>query len=296
MSKRILLLLLSSTTSFCVCGQVLAGGETKGIDALKLKRLVQERKFIQAEDEAQKLLRTNSNNPEAHYAYGELLRASGQLDQASYEFNRVIELAPKDYRPQVALAEICLDNMELSAALDHAQRAVDIAPKSLAARIGLISVLLKSEQTSAAEHELNDLFRQNKNNNELVLLSYRLCRQKGDYQEAKRYLQAVLSKPQSRTPSLLIELAQMYSATGEYDKEKTLLESIIDSYPLIPEARLRLARNLEAHGHNYKEAQAQYLEVLRIDPTSSAALAGLQRCSVKQNNVALRLKLLLRKL
>lgn len=296
MPKRISLLLLSSTIFFGTCGKVLAGGETKRVDTTTLKRLVQERKFIQAEDEAQKLLRLHANNPEAHYAYGELLRASGQLDQASYEFNRVIELAGKDYRPHVALAEICLDNMELSTALDHAQKSVAIAPKSLAARVSLISVLLKSEQTSAAEQELNELFRQNKNNSELFLLSYRLCRQKGDHQEAKRYLQAVLSKPQNRTPSLLIELAEMYSATAEYDKEKTLLESIVDSYPLIPEARLRLARNLEVHEHNYKEAQAQYLEVLRIDPTSSIALAGLQRCSVKQNNVALRLKLFLRKL
>lgn len=274
----------------CSC-QVSGLAEFKRAPSLTtLEKLIKERRFILAEDEVQKLLRQEPDNSAVHYAYGELLLITGQLDLASYEFKRANELSAKDPKPLIALCNLALQNLELNDALSYARRAVAANPASLQAKIALISALLKGEQTSAAEHEFSYLAKNDLDNPDIALLAYKLNLQKGDYQEAKQYLETALNKYDTQTPELLLDLADIYAVTGNYKKEKEILESINTANPFHSEARLKLARNLEFHSRDYHAAEEEYSEVLRLDPISAAATDGIERCRVKQNNIALRLK------
>lgn len=291
--NRLSLLLGITLLSGCLLPAL--GKESKrSIDLSTLNKLIKEHKFILAEDEIQNLLKSHPGIPEAHYAYGNLLRTTGQIDQAKDEFNRARELDPKDTKPLVALAEICLNNMELDQSMSYAQKAIALDPDSLNARAVLIAILLKSERTNEAERQLHSLLQEKKPTPELDFLAYKLNLQKGAYRKARYYLEAILAKSDNQTPELLLELAKVYAATGDYEKSRDTLELLTSTNPLLNEARLRLAHSLEGHFHNYQAAQEQYKEVLRMDPLSIEAIAGIQRCQNRQRNIALRLKTALR--
>jgi len=52
------------------------------------------------------------------------------------------------------------------------------------------------------------------------------------------------------------------------------------------DARLRLARNCEVFAHDYDAAIELYRATLTFDPGQRAAIAGIDRCNGKKNNLA----------
>lgn len=74
---------------------------------------------------------------EYHLILAEIFRLHGETESARLQFQKAAITDPADARPQVALANLALEDGDLQRALDHYQAAVDIDPQNILAYFNL---------------------------------------------------------------------------------------------------------------------------------------------------------------
>ncbi|MBX9720574.1 MAG: tetratricopeptide repeat protein, partial [Candidatus Obscuribacterales bacterium] len=258
------------------------------------RNLLKEHKYKQADNFIQSLIKTYPNDADLHMLRADLLRETGQVDQASAEFAEAAELAPANPYPTIALAQLSLKQLELDQSLSYAQQSVARDPSCLAARITLVDVLLQCEQTGEAERQLRYFPASAKGNPAVELLTYHMSLKKGDLSAARLHLQNAIKGSKEDNLQLRLEQCDLLQQLGDNSAVKQELLKIIDEHPDSLSARLRLARLEESQFHNYADALYNFNEALKIDPLSAAAIAGRDRCLLKRSNLALQIKIALR--
>jgi tetratricopeptide (TPR) repeat protein len=237
----------------------------------------------------QKRIAQNPKQASVHLEYGKFLMNAGLIDRAISEFERAAQLDPNDSEPLIALAEIYSQNLDHDKAAVYAERALKIQPSSSSARIVLLTSLIQRDRIDQAERELNRLLTTNSRNPRVLQLAYMVKTRIGDFNEASKYLQEAVRLQPGKTDWVL-ELCRLLESNGQSDAAFSQLQTLLARNPNSLEARLRLARNLEFYRHDYDQAIIEYGRVLEIDGKSPVALAGVERCKAKKNNIALRLK------
>lgn len=264
------------------------------LELTSARKLINEHRYKQADSLLKSLLATYPDNAQVHMAKAELLRETGQIEQASRQYAKAAEIASSDPYPLISLAELALKQLELDMSLSYAQQAVAREPACLPARVCLVNILLQCEQTGEAERQLKYFPPAAKEKADVQLLWYKLSQKKGDYVEAKEHLRKAISRSQDTGLELRLEQCDLLQTIGDYSAAKKELDHIVSHKPDSLPARLRLARLLESQFHDYSGALSNYNEVLKADPLSGAALAGRDRCQIKGRNIALQLKLSLK--
>jgi tetratricopeptide (TPR) repeat protein len=256
--------------------------------------LMQEHRYSQADLLLFALSKKYPNDDRLPAMRGGLLREIGKFDEASGEFARAAQLCPANPFPLVALAQLCLKQMELEKSVTYAQQAVGRDPKCVSARLTLVDVLLQCGQTAEAERQLKCLPGEARVKPEAEQLAYRLSLKKGDLSGARNHLQRAFSGSTQGGIKLLMEDSELLQTMGENNAARAELEKVILGNPDSLTARLRLARLLETQYHDYAAALTNYKAALRIDPLSAQAIAGYDRCLLKRRNIALQIKMALR--
>lgn len=265
-------------------------GAAANPDIVKLDKFVDDGKFEEARRLIKTLLEKYPRQADLHMWYARRLRSTGQTEQAIAEFVKAGELQSDCAEASIALSDIYLQNLDVEHSIKYAYKAVDAQPNSAEARKALLAALIQGDQLSDAERQLQVMMKTASSNPEIYLLAFQLKNKKGDIKQARNYLeQAVNACPHQL--QWQIQLAAILESSGETAAARARWENILREDPDLSEARLRLARNLEVFSQNYDGAIAQYRLVLRGDPNSPSALAGLDRCLDKKNNLALQLKM-----
>jgi tetratricopeptide (TPR) repeat protein len=226
-----------------------------------------------------------------HLAYAKFLTMCGQNDAAIQEYERSLEIQPKQPQALTALADISLQALDLSNAIKYSEAALHLDANARPAGIIYANACMQTGRTGQAESELALLMSQSKSS-DVLHLAYQIKARKGDFRQARAYLQAAVAAQPGQTEWML-ELCKLLENSGDYETSRHYLLSALDRQPDSVEARVALARNLEVFENDYDRAISEYERVLRIDPDSPKALAGIDRCRAKKNDLALRLRLAL---
>lgn len=267
----------------------------KSVDLSTVTKWIKDHHYKQAESALTAMIKAKPADAVVHQTYGLLLRETGQIDKALSEYARAAELDASSSVPLIALSELSLKQLDLDGSLSYAEQAVACEPASKAARTALIEALLQSEQISEAERQLKYIQEKDLRTPYMEMLQYRLMQKKGDYLSARKHMQTALESPGNEVPvSLRLEQSDLLQTLGEYAAAKRELEKILAGDPDLLEGRLKLARLMETQFHDYAAAMQNYNEALKLDPLSAAAMAGIERCQTKRQNLALQLKICFR--
>jgi tetratricopeptide (TPR) repeat protein len=282
--------LLGALLSLCLlpCQTVSAQTPAKR-ELAEVESLIGDGRLTEAESVLSSLVSRYPGDADVHLRYAAVLRSLGENALAVKEYERAASLNSELIEPLIALSELDLQNLDIQNALKYGRLAINAAPKSVPARITLVRTLMQSDRMSEAERELAPLLQQNNNDPQVLVLAYQIKTKRGDFTSAMSYLNMAI-KRQPDDLDLKLELSSLLENSGEHLKAREQLRKILELDPNSIAAREKLARNLEVFSHDYEGAMALYSQILKINPDSTAAITGLERCRGKRNNLSLRLK------
>lgn len=260
------------------------------LEAVKI--LTYQGAYSKARDELEVLLKKYPQIKEVHLAAARFYRSIGSPALAVQQYKQAVDLAPQGSEPFIGLAEICLANLDTKQAIVYANRALAIEPSSKEARQVLIGALLDAGKPEQAGRELSQVlaFQKKPCDPDFAYLAYRLNRQRGQLPYAKQFLDDAIRLRPERT-QWLIDRADLYQSLGDYRGARHSLEKLVALEPRSVTGLYKLGIVLEIYCHDLEGAMQQYRKILTIDPEYVAAITGLERCRVKQNDVAGQLKL-----
>src|ERR1700683_254032 len=116
----------------------------------------------------------------------------------------------------------------------------------------------------------------------------RVAAHRGSIEDATRYYHNAMygvwnTDPDANRSKARIELIQFLLKKGASDKAESELIALATALPPTPAAHLQTAQ-LFAQAQDYAGELSQYEEVLRLDPSSSAALAGAGQAAYNSGN------------
>jgi tetratricopeptide (TPR) repeat protein len=118
----------------------------------------------------------------------------------------------------------------------------------------------------------------------------RVAAHRGSIEDATRYYHNAMygvwnSDPDANRSKARIELIQFLLKRAAPDRAKSELIALATALPPTPAAHLQAAQ-LFAQAQDYAGGLAQYQEVLRLDPSNSAALAGAGQAAYRSGDYA----------
>jgi len=120
-----------------------------------IARTLAERAELTAEiNSADRAIRLASNDAEAHFARGEVLQSNEDYSSASAEFERAVQLRPRDYFLWLMLGVTRDENQDEEGALRALRQAVALAPSYAPPRWQLGNLLLRMGQYDEAFAEM----------------------------------------------------------------------------------------------------------------------------------------------
>ncbi|HEY9715105.1 MAG TPA: tetratricopeptide repeat protein [Chroococcales cyanobacterium] len=290
------------STSVASLGPALAAGQNQAAVVhqqeheryLAIEKLIASHSYIPAREALAALKRTSSNKSEVLLASADLDRAMGLFSKALSEYQQLVVEAPALNEPILALAEMYIEYMNPREALAMARRAVAREPDSRKARVTLCQSLILSGYLKEADEELAKLNKEFPNDADVDYVAYRLARERGRLGQARRCLeQAIRLKPGEQKWQL--SLSDLSQLQGDYNESLRCLDLVIAQEPFNVDAMEKRAVLLEFYLQDFDLAVQQYKKILEIDPDSVTALAGIDRCKVRSNDVAGAFKFQIRK-
>lgn len=282
------LVLAAVSTNPAVC---LSESDDSGIK--RIVELTKTRSYIKATDLFERMIEADPNNPQLRLAGARLHRQMGMFARAMSEYKQVMNADPHLIEPVVALSQMYMEYLNLPQAITLARHAVSINPKSKDARIQLCTVLIASDYLKEAEDELGVLQKQAGSDPDVNYVGYKLYLKRGQFGKARQQLEAAL-KLQPTNGQWLVDLSELCEMQGDYATAQSCLQKALQADPLSVEKLNKMAILQEYFLQNYSLAMAQYKKILEIDPDSVTALAGVDRCKTRSNDLAGMLKIQVR--
>ena len=258
----------------------------------KLQEMTGRHEYFMAAAELAELQRRYPSDLDITLAAAKLHQEMGFSAQAEDEYLKVLQARPNLPEACVALSTIYLQKLEVRKALDYARQAFTSSP-STKTRLTLVSALLAAGKVDEANSELQKLLRNDGQNAQVQYMAYELSLSLNRNKDALRYLEAAINIAPS-SAEWLVELSDLYKESGEYHYARNALERVLSIDPASIDALNKLAVIYEFYLHDYDKAIMQYRKILAHDPDSVTALAGLDRCRIKKNDIAGAIKVQLR--
>ncbi|MBI2812078.1 MAG: tetratricopeptide repeat protein [Candidatus Melainabacteria bacterium] len=293
--KRTLLTFLMLTA--VSTNPVFALGESESEEA-GIKRVValtNAQSYAKATDLFERLIEADPNNPQLRLAGARLYRRMGLFARAMSEYKLLMRADPNLLEPMIALSQMYMEYLNLPQALTLARRAVSLKPNDKAAHIALCTVLIASDYLKEAEDELGKLQKQAGSDADVNYVGYKLYLRHGQIGKARQQLEAAMKLDPSNGQWLL-DLSELCEMQGDYATANQCLQRALYADPLSIDKLSRMATLQEYFLQNYDQATLQYKRILAIDPDSVTALAGLDRCKTRKNDLAGMLKIQIRAL
>jgi len=270
-----------------------AESEDAGIK--QLVALTKAQSYVKATNLFDRLIEADPNNPQLRLAGARLYRRMGMFARAMSEYKLLMKSDPNLVEPVIALSQMYMEYLNLPQAMTLARHAVSIRPNDKEARIALCTVLIASDYLKEAEEELTKLQKQGGSDADVNYVAYKLYLKHGLMGKARQQLEAALKLDPSNGPWLL-DLSELCEMQGDYAMANQCLQRALYADPLSVDKLSRMATLQEYFLQNYDQAIEQYKRILAIDPNSVSALAGLDRCKARKNDLAGILKIQIRAL
>lgn len=251
----------------------------------ELHKLSANKAFYRARERIEPLLKKYPRDVAVHLAAARVYQQMGWTGRSIQEYERVHALAPFMSEPLVALSEMSLQNLDASQAMNYARKALVIEPSSKRAKLALVQGLIARGLLSEAQQTLTSFIAQYPHDAEIQYAAFRLYRDRGQNDKAMRHLDAAI-KLNGNEVSWLVEKSELAKSMGDYRAARAQLEKVIALDPQSSDALTKLAVVLEYYFHDYNAAIARYQQLLQMDRDSVTALAGIERCRGKKNDLA----------
>lgn len=286
-TKRLLsagcLALLVAPSAFCADPRTADEGAREGIKQLNALR--NEHSFIKAQLLLEKLEALYKDDPDVRVAGGKLYTDMGLYSRADAEFKLALRIHPYFADADVALSQLNLQRLNTPAALEYARQAYRAAPRSPDAAIALAFALIASSRLREAEQEVSKVLLNYPRNADAQYAGYKLAVQRGKLPDARTRLEEALRITPNRA-DWLIDLSEVYKAIGDYTSAQNCLDRALSLEPYNIDGLDKMAVIQEFYFRDYTRAISYYKRILAVDSDSLSALAGLDRCKVKKNDLA----------
>ncbi len=273
----------------------LAVAESEDAGIKQLVALTKAQSYVKATNLFDRLIEADPNNPQLRLAGARLYRRMGMFARAMSEYKLLMKSDPNLVEPVIALSQMYMEYLNLPQSLTLARHAVSLKPNDKEARIALCTVLIASDYLKEAEEELGKLQKQGGSDADVNYVAYKLYLKHGLMGKARQQLEAAMKLDPSNGPWLL-DLSELCEMQGDYAMANQCLQRALYADPLSVDKLSRMATLQEYFLQNYDQAIEQYKRILTIDPNSVTALAGLDRCKARKNDLAGILKIQIRAL
>ncbi|CAN5484922.1 hypothetical protein BH10CYA1_BH10CYA1_23530 [soil metagenome] len=271
----------------------LAESEEAGIK--RIVALTNAQSYVKATNLFDRLIEANPDSPQLRLAGARLYRRMGMFARAMSEYKLLMKADPTLIEPVIALSQMYMEYLNLPQAMTLARHAISLKPNDKEARIALCTVLIASDYLKEAEDELGKLQQQAGLDPEVNYVGYKLYLKRGQIGKARQQLEAAMKLDPSNGQWLL-DLSELGQMQGDYAIANQCLQRALYADPLSVDKLSRMATLQEYFLQNYDQAGMQYKRILAIDPDSVTALAGLDRCKTRKNDLAGMLKVQIRAL
>lgn len=257
--------------------------------------LIAQGSLLPARSAVEELLGRHGEDAAVALSAARLYTKMGLSAFAIVQYEKVRRLKPLMLEPLVALSRLHLENLSTELAVRLAREAVTMEPASREARMALISALLAGQSVRQARIQAEALGHMYPDDAEV---DHALSEVARAYGENARSLELMLNAVNSRPAeaSWQMELADLYIANQKYEKAREVLNGVLARDPQSLRALERLAHLNEFYLHDYMAARRCYAQIKSALPDSSSAQAGMDRCLVKQGDLALNFRNFVRKL
>jgi tetratricopeptide (TPR) repeat protein len=255
-------------------------------DLAEVDRLIAVGSLLQARQRVDSLLKIYPDDWQVALTAARLYRKMGLSSYAILEYERVRGARPLMSEPLVALSEIHLENLSTELAQRLAREAVYLDPKSREARLALVSALLAGQSVSQAREQAEALAQKFPGDPEVEHVLANAAQAFGENDKALNLMiLAVQARPAEQT--WLLELAALYEANQDYTKAEACLKTALARDGQDVRALDALAHLYEFKLLDYARARSCYSALRALLPDSASAQAGMDRCLVKQGDLAL---------
>lgn len=288
------LILASSLAIFSLPVSAAATADNGDFSLTQVDALIKEGSYTKARSRIEQLLTTDPGNLDYHLRAARLYKKMGLWSRAIMEYESVRRRSPELAEPYIALSEMYRENLSSDIALSMARKAIRLKPNSKKAVAQLISSLLANYEYQEANEELKGLLKQFPKDGEVRHLAFKLYKETGDLESAKRYLEEAISLAPTKI-SWLLELSDICEAVGDISCARASVRSYLEVEPDSVEALQKKAWLEERYLFDYQGASNTYSRILELDPESWVAEAGLERLKLKRKDAAEAMKRAVRK-
>jgi len=291
--KRILLTILMLTVVSTNPAFALSNSEDAGIK--RIVELTNAQSYVKATNLFDRMIEADPSNPQLRLAGARLYRQMGMFASAMSEYKQLMNAEPHLIEPVIALSQMYMEYLNLPQAMTLARHAVGLSPNNKTARIALCTVLIASDYLKEAEDELSKLQKEAAADPQVNYVGYKLYLKRGQLGKARQQLEAAM-KLEPGNGQWLLDLSELCEMQGDYAAANVCLQRALHADPQSVDKLSKMATLQEYFLHNYDQATIQYKQILAIDPDSVTALAGLDRCKTRNNDLAGMLKIQIRAL
>jgi tetratricopeptide (TPR) repeat protein len=263
--------------------------ESEGAGIKRLIALTKAHSYIKANNLLDRMIEVDPTNPQLRLAGAHLYRQMGLFARSMSEYKQLMKADPKLIEPVIALSQMYMEYLNLPQALSLARVAVGIDPSNREARIALCSALIASDYLKEAEDELDKLQKHSVQDPEVNYVAYKLYLKRGQLPKARQELQDAMTIDPSNGQWLL-DMSELCKLQGDYEEANRCLQRGLVNDQFSVDKLNQMAILQEYFFRDYDLAMVQYRKILEIDPDSITAMAGLDRCKTKKNDLAGMLK------
>ncbi len=251
----------------------------------RLTALTKAHSYVKATNLLDRMIAVSPSNPQLRIAGARLYRQMGLFARSMAEYKQLMKAYPNLIEPVIALSQMYMEYLNLPQALSLARQAVSMDAAHREARIALCTALIASDYLKEAEDELTTLQKQSAGDPEVNYVAYKLYLKRGQLDKARHELEAALAIDPSNGQWLL-DMSELCQLQGDYAEANRCLQRALDTDPSSVDKLNKMAIMQEYFFRDYDQAMDQYRKILEIDADSVTALAGLDRCKTKKNDIA----------
>ena len=257
--------------------------------------LIADGSLLAARTKIETLLNSYPDDSAVALSAARLYQKMGLSAFAIMQYEKTRRAKPMLVEPLVALSKLHLENLSTELAVELARRAVQMDPSSRDARLALVSASLAEQSVKQAKAQADALGHRFPNDPDV---DHALASVAQAFGENKRAIDLLVKAVEARPSELpwQLELVDLYIANQYYERARSVLVSILLREPQSLEGLERLAHLDEFYLHDYMTARDSYRKFLSVLPDSASAQAGMDRCLVKQGDLALNLRNFIRRI
>ncbi|MEO6626786.1 MAG: XrtA/PEP-CTERM system TPR-repeat protein PrsT, partial [Burkholderiaceae bacterium] len=229
---------------------------------------------------AQNAMSAMPDSPELLDALGRAQLASGDMNQALLNFNKVAAIQPSSPVPQMRLAEAYMAAKNKESAAQHLRKALVIKPDLLDAQRGLILLALDAKNYDEGVGIARGIQKQSPKDP----IGYQF---EGDIAVAQKKWDVAADAyrgglKQVSAPALAVKLNGVLRAAGKTSEAERFSSGWLKDHPKDIVFRMYLG-NVASSRKDYAEAERYYLNVLQLQPNNAIALNNTAWVIGKQN-------------